>query len=667
MEREVLERIRKTVIEKIRAYNLENGYINLNNFIVYSLKLNGEIKDFEKTMYDILFDYKKGENGKTLYKEFALPMDVLEKIDFSSIGFKYFKADHFDFSKLHNVQITLSSIYNLNLSYSNLDGVTLKGDLIGLNFYQAKIDNVKGLDTDTHKILLLRQKIMQELDKLEDGIRVTLDYEPRIIELILFDYIGNNKKVFALPRHILEKIDFSNVSFDCFVIHKCSYGIGRGFDFTGLYGVKINPQTIYEKDLRIGIYNGVEFTGPFDDTLMSYSNFEGSKNAFIDPNVIRHSYESMNNHEVIVILEECIFKDVTFIKPFKSSKLVTKECISYGGFGGGGSKDINVVGRKKFRFDDVDFTGSKGCVIETKAIQRLVNSVLTDTIVDSDFLREIDFIGGGINFKGVKVKSNALKNFFLDEKEQMIQIDPEIRHSLFKCTFDGCYFTSPIKNSDISYSDFTGSKNAVIDLRTLTKEQYVGTNFTDAKVIGMHGKEMFVSEDGRIGTDIYDSIDKILGIENREAVVKKEELEKARKRLIEEKRKKVEEKINELLSLIESAEKLGVNPTSLYCKIPITREELLVEIEDHFEINRKFVEYLRFLNLSQVDFSNVKCSGIDFRHSGARIYPQKVYNKDISNSIFDKENIKFFDSLDGVNYEGTDFTECDFNPNAKVI
>ena len=91
-------------------------------------------------------------------------------------------------------------------------------------------------------------------------------------------------------------------------------------------------------------------------------------------------------------------------------------------------------------------------------------------------------------------------------------------------------------------------------------------------------------------------------------------------------------------------------------------------IDDHYEINRSLVDLslLRFLNLSMIDFSNVKVSGLDFRGSGARINPQTVYKKDLSNGIFDASNIKFFDDFTGVNIEGADFTECEVDPKEKI-
>ena len=108
---------------------------------------------------------------------------------------------------------------------------------------------------------------------------------------------------------------------------------------------------------------------------------------------------------------------------------------------------------------------------------------------------------------------------------------------------------------------------------------------------------------------------------------------------------------------------LGIEPHKLYGTIPIEQELFLVQIDDHYEINRDIIDtsLLRFLNLSLIDFTNVKVSGIDFRYSKANIDPQKVWNKDISYSTFDNSNISPFDNFNGVNTECTNFEECNFD------
>ena len=104
------------------------------------------------------------------------------------------------------------------------------------------------------KIKLLRKKLIKELSKLEDGIHIKLDYDPIILENLFFEENHGGCKKFAsdFPREVLTKIDFINVDFKEFDASE--------FDFTGLYNVHLNPQTIYRRDLFNSILRGVTFT-----------------------------------------------------------------------------------------------------------------------------------------------------------------------------------------------------------------------------------------------------------------------------------------------------------------------------------------------------------------------------------------------------------------------
>lgn len=100
-----------------------------------------------------------------------------------------------------------------------------------------------------------------------------------ILEKLIFDnklcYCKNQDynnivktcKVFSVDKNILEKLDLSEVSFDDF--------LAENVDFSGLYGVKLNPQKVYSKSLCCSILNGVEIIGSFDDVNVERTNFNG--------------------------------------------------------------------------------------------------------------------------------------------------------------------------------------------------------------------------------------------------------------------------------------------------------------------------------------------------------------------------------------------------------
>jgi hypothetical protein len=121
------------------------------------------------------------------------------------------------------------------------------------------------------RLLKLRKILIEELKKLEDDKVVLLPYPSYFLKILLFD--EEEYSYDLCPFY--HKIDFSNVDFSDIRV--------RGKDFAGMTGVKINPQTVYDKDLSHGVYEGVEFIGPFDNVNVEGARFKGSKNAIIDP------------------------------------------------------------------------------------------------------------------------------------------------------------------------------------------------------------------------------------------------------------------------------------------------------------------------------------------------------------------------------------------------
>lgn len=100
-----------------------------------------------------------------------------------------------------------------------------------------------------------------------------------VLEKLIFDkklcYCGyqsdgnliKNCKVFSVNKEILKKLDLSIVSFDDFLV--------ENIDFSGLYGVKINPQTVYAKSLCCSILDGVEIIGSYENVNVERTNFKG--------------------------------------------------------------------------------------------------------------------------------------------------------------------------------------------------------------------------------------------------------------------------------------------------------------------------------------------------------------------------------------------------------
>lgn len=99
------------------------------------------------------------------------------------------------------------------------------------------------------------------------------------IDALVFDINPiTGEKRFAIPEDIIFRIDYTNVDFDNACI--------RGMDFTGMKNVYINPQTIFKKDLRDCILNGVYIIGRLDDAYITRTDFRNSFGALVDPETV---------------------------------------------------------------------------------------------------------------------------------------------------------------------------------------------------------------------------------------------------------------------------------------------------------------------------------------------------------------------------------------------
>lgn len=503
------------------------------------------------------------------------------------------------------------------------------------------------------KILKIREEIINKLNKVEEGMHIKLNYESRINEAILFktgddecimDQFGNRKhcaKYFALPKEILTKINFSNIDFTNFN--------AVGYDFNGLYNVKLNPQTIWEKKLMGAKLNGVEFIGPFDDVTLNQddlgyiTDFTGSKGAIIDVSKINKLYGEY------VFLNDCIFKGVTFTYPFK----VLGYC------------DYKKAIKPEIKGSD--FTGSKGAVIYPNEVyMTLEGCILKDAILATPVSIKYWFSIRGTNFTGAKQKGKLFKHL---KPVEIVWNTDHVKFDFTNTVFNGVHFTGPLRAlSLLNNTDFTNSTGAIINMKNVNEESnFDSCNFTDSTVIDIDGRKRLITEDGKITHEFLYELDEVLGMNYSEELESKEELEKARIELIKKRREELFKKINEVVNLTKSLEMLGIEPTHLYGTIPITEDLLLVQVDDHLEINRNIIDasLIRFFNLSLINFNNVKVSGIDFRKSKAKIDPQIVYNKDISNCIFDDFNISPFTNFEGVITDNADFSECSFEVNIK--
>lgn len=257
-----------------------------------------------------------------------------------------------------------------------------------------------------------------------------LDCSKKLLNRIIFDYYKNCEympyKYFYNKferQEIMEKLDFDGVDFSDF---NCI-----GFDFGDVKGtgIKINPQTIYKKNLSNVICSGVEFRGPFDGVDISGANFTGSKGAKINPQTI-----------FVKDLERTVCTDVEFIGPFDDAKI-----------------------------SGANFTGSKGAMIDPQTIYKknLRGTRCTDVefigLFDRAMISGADFTGS----KGAVINPQTI-------------YDNDLNGT--KCS--NVEFIGPFDRIMISGADFTGSKGAMIDPQTIYDKNLLRTVCTDVEFTG---------------------------------------------------------------------------------------------------------------------------------------------------------------------------------------
>lgn len=167
-------------------------------------------------------------------------------------------------------------------------------NLINVSFDDVRVENVDF--SKMHGVKINPQKVYKKNLEGADltGVKFISD-KKKSSEIDLFQGVsirgakfGKNQKIKINPQTIYQKdltktklngIDFTDCSFDEVIL--------TGTDFTGTKGVKINPQTVKYKRLTSAKLFGVDFTGySFDEAKINYANFTGSIGAVINPNTI---------------------------------------------------------------------------------------------------------------------------------------------------------------------------------------------------------------------------------------------------------------------------------------------------------------------------------------------------------------------------------------------
>lgn len=104
MEFEVISLIRTGLQQELEKFEGETAKLNVRSDIAEAVLFNTD------------------EFGM---KTFAFPVDLMKKINFEGISFDGFFAYGFDFTGFKGVSIDPQKVFDADLSYANLNGVTI--------------------------------------------------------------------------------------------------------------------------------------------------------------------------------------------------------------------------------------------------------------------------------------------------------------------------------------------------------------------------------------------------------------------------------------------------------------------------------------------------------------------------------------------------------------
>lgn len=226
---------------------------------------------------------------------------------------------------------------------------------------------------DYEKISNARKYLIEAFDKYNFDKPVKLRVQSDILKQALFLDIGYYVFISGL-ENVYQKLDWSEISMDKVRI--------AGKDLSRYSNIKINPQTIHNKDLSNTICKGVEFTGVFDGVDITRANLNDSINACVNPQTVRNRDLTYGS-----------FKGVKFVGPFTG-------CFIMG----------------------ANFEGSLGGNIDVSQVNQrmLTNANLGSTMLSGSFY--------GCNTQNTKfVNAIYEKELITDEKEFKMSVHKKIR------------------------------------------------------------------------------------------------------------------------------------------------------------------------------------------------------------------------------------------------
>lgn len=241
---------------------------------------------------------------------------------------------------------------------------------------------------------MIRKALIEVLEEVNTKKTIKLPYSKEELKGIIFDKkIDDNKKEYYVIakelNKVIHKINFTNISFDDVNVEKV--------DFSKMHCVKINPQKVYKKSLEYANVTGVKFitdddknsqTDLFENVRIRGTKFDRNKKIKLNPQTVFRKDLTESKLKGINFTG-CSFDDVTLVNTdFTGSTgvIINPQTIKDKRLTGAKLYGVNLKGNSfdNAKINHADFTGSIGARINPNTINNVWYKSSISKFVDSD-------------------------------------------------------------------------------------------------------------------------------------------------------------------------------------------------------------------------------------------------------------------------------------------
>lgn len=137
----------------------------------------------------------------------------------------------------------------------------------------------------------LRKELITLLEQYNGKEKIKLNISPELLNQLIFDGSPTFKYIAIYPSELWKKLDLTDACFDNVKVYH--------MNFKGSYGVKINPQTVFGKNLDSSRLDDTEITGSFTGCSIFGTSYNGKLIKELNMEELREQEEYQENLTLI--------------------------------------------------------------------------------------------------------------------------------------------------------------------------------------------------------------------------------------------------------------------------------------------------------------------------------------------------------------------------------